>query len=389
MEMLPVVQFAVHSLAVLFLYHAMVVYGLRSLGSFLVALGLLLADVMRNHGNQVMSEAFTVSFAAIALGFIFFLTAPHTFSPKQRIVLWLGLAISVVMTILIRPAFLFFPFFCLLAGYLLGEKNGLTSRWKFYGLLLTACFLPTLGYGWLHQSVTGYFGVSNFRGAIMMAAVGPLLNKENVEQISPPLQPLAQAYIQYRDRYIGERRAVDRYPAAGTLPLKPNGEIHIREWVTNRVYYAAHQKSRFAAYGHYNVYQDPLRLPMADHYLAQLAGEVVQFAPQTYLLWVVGNYGQVLPHLFSHSTTLNMACLLLLGILITALLINKGRMVISEEIAKEMGLWAGLGGLFFLMATSLVAVSAYMDVRHVTTGGYLLLPAILLAIQGVAASLKP
>ncbi|MBF0283065.1 MAG: hypothetical protein HQL51_01240, partial [Magnetococcales bacterium] len=294
---LPAVQYGAFVGAVIFFCQGLRWRGVRRRTILLVGLALLPADIFRTHGHLIASEPFTLVFTLLWFGALLGLTGAVR-RPRARLGLWLLTFAAATGVILHRPAFLFVPPLAVILGWAWMRQRPAALGASPHPrpalaptLLLIALtgFAPFFLYGGLRWAVVGHFGLSSYKGAVEMAAIGPLLSREWIPRLAPDLQPAATAFVAHREKWLDQRREQDRYPYPGPLPLTPEGAIDYETWSRTSTFYRANLRSRYGVYFLHDM-RSVRGLVVADQELHRLFGEVFRLRWREYFRWSAWNF---------------------------------------------------------------------------------------------------
>lgn len=270
-QAIPWLQLAAHFLAVAFLDFALRRFGATPWQAFAAASGFLYTTLNDMGVSYLLTDSLAKSMAACTVGLLLWTSA----SPR-RVGLWIGLAISLMATYQLRPAYLFLiplaPVLGIALLRLQSSWRGAPFCWRKVGsALCAAALIPFVGFCLLRWMLVGHFGLVSFGGCAVVGVAGVWIDQSMIDNELPEtLRPLAQ------EIFDGRRKMQLKSPYQRTgLDMYVWEQNHLAI-VTQIAYPAA-----LRLYGGDHM--------MADRQLSGLSRHIIQIRKAAYLRFLIYN----------------------------------------------------------------------------------------------------
>ncbi len=272
--------------------------GLRVMGfgwpsAIATALPLVWTRATWELGSAIASDSLAIALAIGSTGLFFAVLArPNSFPD------WLGLGAMTLMTLLVRPAFLFLlclwpllaiwiPTFVNRAPWRTGLRMGALA------LLITTG--PLLGYSALRWAMVGEFGLVSFAGFNWIGITGQYLTQDDIPKLSPEVRVLGE-------RLIANRKNIQDYA--------PPDDYETTAFLFNRTVWVAAAPAAESLYG-----RDGATI---NRQLRRLAWESLRLHPAAYGRWLMHNgkrmWDQVVLGAMSEGSTRVVTLLTIFGL---------------------------------------------------------------------------
>ncbi|MFN0198934.1 MAG: hypothetical protein ACKVT0_19470 [Planctomycetaceae bacterium] len=197
----PACQFLIYAGSVLIFFH-----GLRRLtgenaAALIAASSFLYANILHGYVATIATDTLAASCGVAAMGLLAWMLAGGGTAVKA------SLAVVVMLSWLIRPAYLFLPAAVVLIGmFLVIRRHGLFHRELLRSgtCLIALTFGPLLGYSLLRLVLVGHMGIVSFGGYSLVGITGQLLDPSIAATLSPEVRPIAETALIHRDQIVAE-----------------------------------------------------------------------------------------------------------------------------------------------------------------------------------------
>lgn len=199
LKLLPVFQFCLLALAVIFFYTSMLCYGFRKFTAFCCSSILLYGTPTLCLTKTVMTDLPGTALAVFTVGFLL-----RCVVTPDRVLPVVLMSISMFITCLTRPVYLFLLPWLPATGFILEWMHSryMGLKTDFFRLLSRAVLVaviiaaPLVIYSSLRQAVVGHFGLCSFEGINFIGIAIQILNEDEVENLSEDLQTPALEMMQ-------------------------------------------------------------------------------------------------------------------------------------------------------------------------------------------------
>lgn len=272
---------------------------------------------------------------------------------------WSVLTVGVLLTCLLRPAYLFLVPLVPFAGVVMRGLRASFRGSAGFGLRLTAASAgPVLGFCLLRWLVVGQLGFVSFLGYNLSGIAAGFLHPQLVRNLPAEQQPIADSVLAWRQ-------------AHGMDPYR--GHMQVARWhddFTSNIWRATVPAAERSLARRPE--SAPTRWMAIDDRLREWSLEVLRRNPPRYLRWVRGSVASGLSGLFERPTLIVPAVLLVFSV---PVLLAVRRSPRGAETRALIGLGVLCGGYFLfkllLLATVSVPFDRYLD------AAVLLLPTLL------------
>lgn len=284
LSILPEIQFLVHVLAVFVFYRGLRAYGFQETTALIGASPLLYTRVFWVHVQQVMTDSMAASLAILTVGLLLIVIGR-----KRTALLWLGLGISLFMTYLLRPAYLFLVPLLPFLGWALSAIRRRAfllrkPRTLLYALLVLS-FGPLLFFSAVRFMVVGHFGLASVGGLNIVSLATQMLTDDLVKSLPANTRELALAIIHQRKQ---DRETMENKKCAE--PLKVRHTRYVSYEVFAECYNYHGIMSEQVANTLYRTDNSATSLVLVNRKLTELSFAILKVRPMHYAFWVFYSY---------------------------------------------------------------------------------------------------